>query len=233
MALILLIETTTSVCSVALAQNEEVKHINETNEPNSHSSKLSILIDELLKESGLNPMQLDAVAVSAGPGSYTGLRIGVSTAKGICYALEKPLLSVDTLESFAYGMKTLRPGFEGYFCPMIDARRMEVYSAVFESNLTLARGTQADIVDEFAYKEYLDKKPVLFFGDGASKSAEILNKHQNAFFDFEFRASAKWMYSKALQKYQMQQFEDVVYFEPFYLKDFVAHKPVVKGLKES
>lgn len=231
MATILLIETATPICSTAIEQNGKIMAINESSEPNSHSSKLSILIKELMEKANISYNMLDAVCVSSGPGSYTGLRIGVSTAKGLCYALDKPLLSAGTLQNMALGYISKHPEYTGYICPMIDARRMEVYAAIFDSNGNCIRPTSADIITESIYDEWLNENHIQFIGDGADKTRAILENKHNALFDTDFKLSATGMALMAEDLYNNHKFEDIAYFEPFYLKDFVAAKPSVKGLK--
>ncbi len=230
MATILLIETATPICSTAIEHNGTIIAVTESNEPNSHSSKLSILIKELLEKADITYNTLDAVCVSSGPGSYTGLRIGVSTAKGLCYALEKPLLAVETLQNMAHGYLSLNPEYTGYLCPMIDARRMEVYAAIFDSKGNYLRPTSADIITEDIYNQWLAKNQVRFIGDGADKTRTILENKDNVSFDTEYKISASGMAHMAEELYQQGKFEDIAYFEPFYLKDFIAAKPNVKGL---
>ena len=223
---LLLIETATSVCSVAIADEEGILAERRSTAPNAHSSQLSPFIGELLD----NPAELSAVCVSAGPGSYTGLRIGVSTAKGFCYALGIPLLSVPTLESMAAQYFADHPDYQGLVCPMIDARRMECYTAFFSPDKEL-RPTQADIIEPGIYDNYLDNNTVTFIGDGASKCFPLLSMHPNARIDESFTISARGLLPVALRKLAAGQTEDVAYFEPFYLKDFVAKKSVVRGLR--
>lgn len=231
MATILLIETATPICSTAISQNGKIVAIKESSEANAHSAKLSVLINELLAEANIAYSALDAVCVSSGPGSYTGLRIGVSTAKGLCYALEKPLIAIETLQSMALGYLQSHPGFSDYICPMIDARRMEVYAAIFDNNGKYIRNTNADIVEETTYDTWLTENKICFIGDGAKKTRPIIGYKTNVVFDTDFKLSAKGMAQMAEERYNKQQFEDIAYFEPFYLKDFVAAKPSVKGLK--
>lgn len=233
MAHILCIETATTACSVGLSRDGDILSVKETTEKNAHSAKLTLFIDELLKDNKLVFSDLDAVAVSKGPGSYTGLRIGVSTAKGLCYALGIPLIAINTLQSLAWGMakkhKDDKSGSGTLFCPMIDARRMEVYAAVYNSNLEEVRETRADIIETDSFSDYLEKSRVCFFGDGANKCKETII-HPNAVFEDDIFPSAANMSILAYQKFQQKQFEDVAYFEPFYLKDFIAGIPRVKGL---
>ena len=221
MALFLLIETATKSCSVSLSsENKIIACKEEINEQYSHAEKLTVFITELCKTQDFTIKDLDAVAVSKGPGSYTGLRIGVSTAKGLCYALDIPLISVSTLKAMACGMAQKEKS--DLYCPMIDARRMEVYNAFYNSTNKEIRGIQADIIEAYSYQKELDKK-VLFFGDGAEKCKQMI-QHPNARFIDGFFPSSKDMLEIANEKFAEKDFEDVVYFEPFYLKDFVAGK---------
>ncbi len=224
---ILMIETATAVCSVAMAEDGRVVARRECDAPNAHSTQLPLFVKELL--AGGKP---DAVGVSAGPGSYTGLRIGVSTAKGLCYALDIPLVSVPTLLGMANLYYLQHQDYQGFVCPMIDARRMECYTMVVGSQGVL-RATQADVIVPGFYDEWLDKGEVAFIGDGAAKTRDILGVHPNARFDSAFRISAEGMLPLVEQKLQLGQTEDVAYFEPFYLKDFVAKKSVVHGLRDN
>ena len=221
MALILLIETSTKSCSVSLSsENKIIACKEEVNEQYSHAEKLTVFITELFKTQDFTIKDLDAVAVSKGPGSYTGLRISVSTAKGLCYALDIPLIFVSTLRAMAFGMAQKEKS--DLYCPMIDARRMEVYNAFYNSTNKEIRGIQADIIEACSYQNELDKK-VLFFGDGAEKCKQMI-QHPNARFIDGFFPSSKDMLEIANEKFAEKDFEDVVYFEPFYLKDFVAGK---------
>lgn len=227
MSKILLIETATPVCSVALAEDGKVVALRESTSANAHSTQLPLFVKELLTIG-----KPDAVCVSAGPGSYTGLRIGVSTAKGLCYALDIPLLSVPTLLSMAVLYCRRHPEYIGYVCPMIDARRMECYTMIVESEKwKVERDTQADVIEAGCYDPWLDQAPVAFIGDGAAKTREVLGVHPNAWFDEDFRPSAEGMLVLAEEKFLRGEKEDVAYFEPFYLKDFVAKKSVVHGLR--
>lgn len=233
MAIILHIETATPVCSVALTDNERILAIRETSEKNSHSQVVTVFIDEMLRECGLLPAQLDAVSVSKGPGSYTGLRIGVSTAKGICWALDKPLISVGTPKAMALGMSqkyTQPEKLPILFAPMIDARRMEVYTGLFDENLHNIKPVYAAIIDENTFEEFIDGHIICFAGDGAEKCKAVLT-HPNFRFLHDFDASAAYLAPLAATKFAAGNFEDLAYFEPYYLKDFVAGKPNVKGLK--
>jgi tRNA threonylcarbamoyladenosine biosynthesis protein TsaB len=230
MACILHIETSTDVCSVALSEDGAVLFSKEDFNGPQHAVTLGVFIDEVLSMADSHAKLIDAVAVSCGPGSYTGLRIGVSTAKGLCYALEKPLIAISTLENIAAGYLQLHPQYTGYICPMIDARRMEVYSAIFDNKGNYIRPTNADIIIEDIYDQWLEENNILFIGDGADKTRSILEGKNNVMFDTDFKISAKGMALIAEKRYENKQFEDVAYFEPFYLKDFVAAKPSVKGL---
>lgn len=235
---ILLIETATQICSVVLAADGKVHARRESDTPNAHSTSLSVFIDEVLKESHLTPRELNAVCVSAGPGSYTGLRIGVSTAKGFCYALGIPLLSVPTLLSMAALYYRQHSDYLGLVCPMIDARRMECYTMMVKgerlkvkSEMEILRDTSADVIEAGCFDEWLDRGEVMFIGDGAEKTKEILGIHRNARYDNSFRLSAEGMLELAESRLRDGKTEDVAYFEPFYLKDFVAKKSVVHGLR--
>ncbi len=230
MGKILLLETATQICSVALAVDKKIVASRISNAPNAHSSSLAVFVAETMKESGLPFKSLDAVCVSSGPGSYTGLRIGVSTAKGLCYALGIPLIAVETLQSMTDLFISKNSSFSDYICPMIDARRMEVYTAVFDKKGTRLEPTAAKVVEENSFEEYLNKGTVAFFGDGATKTQQLLGNNRNAIYDLPFSFSAEGLLNEAFNKYEAGNFEDVAYFEPFYLKDFVAKKPTVKGL---
>ncbi len=232
MPLILHIDTATQFCSVALSKNSELLALRGSNEKNAHSGVITVFMDEILKETTYLPDDLDAIAVSMGPGSYTGLRIGVSAAKGFCYALDKPLIAVSTLQAMAAGMSDgFRSVFNTLFCPMIDARRMEVYCAIFDQNINQVREIKAEVIDEKSFQEQMKSNMVVFAGDGAEKCKPHLEKQVNAVFLDDFHSSAKFMVKLAEDKYAKMQFEDVAYFEPFYLKDFIAGMPKVKGLQ--
>ena len=218
---ILNIETSTKACSVSINCNGILINCKEiVSSGFSHSEKLLPFISQIIEKSKINMSDLAAVAVSMGPGSFTGLRIGVSTAKGICYALGIPLIAVLTLQAMAFGMaKKLKSDL---YCPMIDARRMEVYSAFYDLENNLVRKIQADIVDESSYLNFLNKD-VVFFGDGSIKIKEII-KHQNATFISDFHPSASYIGDLSYKKFRQLDFVDVAYFEPYYLKDFVGGK---------
>lgn len=216
MSLILNIETATKNCSVALAKEGKTLAIREIATQNfSHAEKLHVFIEELFAETNLKLQDLSAIAVSQGPGSYTGLRIGVSAAKGLCYALSVPLISVDTLELLARKITIT----EGIIVPMIDARRMEVFCAFFDSKYNKTRETKAEIIDETSYQDISETMHLI--GDGAMKFKDILTDAKFQYYpEIEF-PSANEMAQVSFQKFQKNQLEDVAYFEPFYLKDFV------------
>ncbi|MBC3756909.1 tRNA (adenosine(37)-N6)-threonylcarbamoyltransferase complex dimerization subunit type 1 TsaB [Hyunsoonleella sp. SJ7] len=221
MALLLNLETATTNCSVAVSQDGKTIALKQDRRNGySHAEKLHVFIDEALKIAKVDKTELDAIAISKGPGSYTGLRIGVSTAKGLSFALDKPLISVPTLEVLA---RQIEADF-GVIVPMLDARRMEVYSAIFDSNYNPLRETQAQILDENAFSEYLERGEVCFIGNGVEKTKTLIN-HPNVVFIEDKLPSANEMGMLAEQKYNQTDFEDVAYFEPYYLKDFVALKP--------
>ncbi len=228
---ILFIETATKVCSAGVASENGIIALQEDKSMQySHSSRLNGFIENVVKEAGLAFNDLNAVAVSMGPGSYTGLRIGVSAAKGLCYGLDIPLISVNTLKAMAHvALNTITPRAD-YYVPMIDARRMEVYNAVFDASLNICRETIAEIIEADAFSEYLTRGKVAFFGDGAPKCRDVIT-HSNAGFFSDINPSVEGMLEEAFQKFRDKNFEDVAYFEPYYLKDFVAGKPSVKGLR--
>jgi len=228
MALLLALETATPVCSVCLALDGKIMALRESTEPNVHSAKLTIFIEEILAQSGLTVSSLGAIAVSRGPGSYTGLRIGVAVAKGLCYGLDIPLIAVPTLRAMAEGMRG--EPIRYLYCPMIDARRMEVYCAVYSEDGQEILPVDARIITEESFSGLLQDHIILFGGDGAAKCRPILGAHQNARFQEDFRPSSRYLIPLAEEKMSLNQFENPAYFEPFYLKDFVAGKPKVKGL---
>lgn len=223
MSCILHIDTSTSVCSVAVSQDGTCLFNKEDHSGPNHSITLGIFIDETLALVDSQGIMLDAVSVSGGPGSYTGLRIGVSMAKGICYGRELKLISVPTLELLCVPVLLNHDEIEdnALLCPMLDARRMEVYAALFDRALKPIRETRADVVDENTYKQWLDERPVYFFGNGAAKCMEQIN-HPNARLIEDIEPLAKWMLPLAEKRMIQERFEDVAYYTPFYLKDFVA-----------
>lgn len=225
MSCILNIETSTETCSVAVAQDGGIIFEKINNEPNSHTKYLAKFVEEALSFAESHAIPLDAVAVSSGPGSYTGLRIGVSTAKGICYGKNVPLIAIPTLKMLCV-KPLLSDDIEdenALLCPMIDARRMEAYTAIYNRALREVREVKAEVIDATTYNEWLDKGLVYFFGNGAEKCKEIIN-HPNARFIDNVVPTAKSMLPLAELAIAKGQYEDVAYFEPFYLKDFVAIK---------
>ena len=218
MAYILNIETSTTNCSVALSQNGIVVGIKEDNNLEySHAERLHVYIDEVLKVAKISIDQLEAIAVSKGPGSYTGLRIGVSAAKGLCYALNIPLISVPTLEALAHQVEVPK----GAIVAMLDARRMEVYSAIYDANYNETRATEAEMMTPDSYQELLKSSIVYFVGNGVAKTKDLIT-HKNAQFIENKLPSAKQMCALSYSKFKSNTFEDVAYFEPYYLKDFIA-----------
>ena len=222
MAVLLSLETSSTVCSAAIHENGKLMAFSELHVAQSASSKLAVIIDDLFKVCGVKPNQLAGVGVSAGPGSYTGLRIGVATAKGLCYALNIPFISVNTLELMAYQVAGV--GSNSLLCPMLDARRMEVYYLLADRDLTILEGTDAKIIDEFSFKNWLDQCVISFFGNGSAKCKGII-RHPNARYVENISPSASILGELAFKKFESGQFEDLSSFEPFYLKDFVVKKP--------
>ncbi len=225
MACILHIETSTEVCSVAVSEDGLAVFSEEEVEGPSHAVRLGVFVDEALAFADSRGMPLDAVAVSCGPGSYTGLRIGVSMAKGICYGRNLPLIGLPTTEVLCVPVLLQQDLPEdALLCPMIDARRMEVYAAVYDRALDVKREIAADVVNESTYAAFLEEHPVYFFGNGAAKCREKI-VHPNARFLDGVYPLGKWMFPLAEKAWANQDFKDVAYFEPFYLKEFVASKP--------
>lgn len=225
MSCILNIDTSTDVCSVAVSDNGLCVYQKEDHSGPNHAVKLGIYVDEALSYCDSRGMRLDAVAVSGGPGSYTGLRIGVSMAKGICYGRDAKLISVPTLELLCVPLLLGEKVEEGaLMCPMLDARRMEVYAAIYDRSLRVIRPTAADIVEADTYKEWLDRGPVYFFGNGSGKCKETIT-HPNARFIDGVEPLARYIFPLAERRIAMEQYEDVAYYEPFYLKDFIAKTP--------
>ncbi len=218
MSIILNIETATKNCSVSIAENGVILAIRELNNGSySHAEVLHPFIVDVLKEANLTSKDIDAVAVSKGPGSYTGLRIGVSAAKGLCFAFDKPLISIDTLSSLSYSISC----DDGFIVSMLDARRMEVYASVYNTNHEQLREIKAEIIDENSFLEYLENSKVFFIGDGAHKCKEVIT-HKNAVFIDDKFPSSKELAILSYDKYKKEDFENVAYFEPFYLKDFIV-----------
>lgn len=224
---ILQIETATPVCSVAISKNGETIAKVEADAPNLHASHLTLFIEQALEKVVITRNDLTAVAISMGPGSYTGLRIGVSTAKGLCYALDIPLIAVNTLEAMAYGFVSQKAMADetSIFVPMIDARRMEVYMAQYNPQLQCVAETAARIIDEDAFAGRSENKRYVLFGSGADKFETLFGNEEMIQVETGFRNSASFFDKLAFQKFQQGIFEDVVYFEPYYLKDFIATTP--------
>jgi tRNA threonylcarbamoyladenosine biosynthesis protein TsaB len=224
MSTILHIETSTDVCSVAVSEDSQVIFQQEDHSGPNHAERLGTMVDEALSFTDNHAIPFDAVAVSGGPGSYTGLRIGVSMAKGICYGRDLKLIAVPTLELLCVPILLREiPEEDALLCPMLDARRMEVYAGIYDRALKPVREIRADIVTAETYKEYLDAHPIYFFGNGAGKCMETIS-HPNAHLIKGIEPLAKWMQPLAERRFLNEQFEDVAYYVPFYLKDFVAKK---------
>lgn len=226
MALILSIETGTDVCSVALARDGELVSLRESDEGRDHAKRVALFVDELLHETGVTPQELDALAVGMGPGSYTGLRIGVSFAKGLCYSLQIPLVAVGSLdalvevakEDFQAGILDVKDWQKAILCPMVDARRMEVYTQIFTSEGVAQGEVKAEIVSEDSFAEWRSKGNFVIFGNGAAKCQEVLADAKY----INIVPSARGLVRLAEQKLAEGKVEDIAYFEPFYLKDFVV-----------
>jgi len=217
---ILNIETSTKNCSVSVAKNGELLALKEVNNGNySHAEKLHPYIEDVLTEAKITFKELKAVAVGKGPGSFTGLRIGISAAKGLCFALNIPLIAINSLNILTHAIKINK----GFIIPLLDARRMEVYTAVYNSTYEKVKAIQAKIIDENSFKEYLNIDKVYFIGDGVEKLKHLCS-HKNAIFDNTLLPSAKEMVKLSYFKYKIGDIEDVAYFEPFYLKDFLITK---------
>lgn len=232
MALILNFDTSTEICSVNLAKNGKILFIRESSEEKSHASSLTVFIEQILGEANITVSQLDAVAVSMGPGSYTGLRIGVSTAKGLCYGSNVPFIAISTLQAMAMQLSNNTKLLKGlsdniWFCPMIDARRMEVYTAFYDLQNTEQRKISAEILDDESFQSILNERIVLFFGNGSAKFKDVC-KHKNAIFIDNIDTSSEGMVNLAEISFEKKKFEDIAYFEPFYLKDFIATIPKKK-----
>ncbi len=214
---------------MALCDNAGVISLKESNESKSHASLLTIFITEIFKENGIRARDLEAIAVSKGPGSYTGLRIGVSVAKGIAYAASIPLIGIETTLSMFWGISGNLQESNGVvkntlFCPMLDARRMEVYYAIYDTSGNTVKDISAEIISENTFNNIPESQKIIFFGDGAAKCKEVINRN-NVHFAEDFRISAAYMYNPMIQALKEHHYEDVAYFEPFYLKDFITSKP--------
>ncbi|GGD41126.1 tRNA (adenosine(37)-N6)-threonylcarbamoyltransferase complex dimerization subunit type 1 TsaB [Emticicia aquatilis] len=238
MPIILSIETSTKACSAAIHQDGKLLSVSELYNEKSSSGMLTTLIEHVVKTASLKLQEVDAIAVAKGPGSYTGLRIGVSTAKGLCFTLEKPLIAINTLEAMAFSIfdlksdaqnpvTNLQSSIVNLLCPMLDARRMEVYCAVYKADsLEVIEPTQAKIIDETSFADLLEKHQIIFFGDGAEKCRTTLGANPNAvFLNHTIYPSAKSIGALANGAFEQQQFENVADFEPFYLKEFVGTTP--------
>ena len=224
--MILCLETATKTCSVSLCDRTGIISVMESHENKSHATQLTLFIEELLKNANTRPADLEAVAVSKGPGSYTGLRIGVSVAKGIAYGVSLPLIGIDTTRSMFNGI--INTAEEKYgtdntslFCPMIDAKRMEVYYSIFDAEGKVIKGIAAEIINDKSFHEIPESVKMVFFGDGAGKCINVTS-HKNSVFENDFMVSAAFMIKAVFEEFDAGHFEDVAYFEPFYLKDFIA-----------
>jgi tRNA threonylcarbamoyladenosine biosynthesis protein TsaB len=226
--MVICLETATDICSVALCDSAGVKYLKESVDSKSHSSLLTVFIEEALRETGIRIKDLEAVAVSKGPGSYTGLRIGVSVAKGISYASSIPLISVDTTLSMFWGIsvhkEAVLPSEECLYCPMIDARRQEVYFALYDKNGSIVKPVAAEIINSTTFTDIPISRKIILFGDGAEKCKELI-KRDNVEFRDDFRVSAAHMLIPVMQALNNKRYEDIAYFEPFYLKDFITTNP--------
>lgn len=222
--MILCIETATVVCSVALCSKTEVIGLRENRDTKSHASLLTVFIGEILAEAGIKPADLEAIAVSKGPGSYTGLRIGVSAAKGIAFGANVPLIGIDTLLSMFHGLEADGTAETRLFCPMLDARRMEVYHAIYDSKGNVVKPISAEVIDENSFSDIPEEKELVLFGDGMEKIRKVLKRKNVTFADYNI--SASHMRVPAYEAFESGKLEDIAYFEPFYLKDFIATKPV-------
>ncbi len=230
MSFLLHIETATPLCSVALSQNDQLIRAVESETPNAHSSFLSVYINELLEASGIEMHQLSAVSVSNGPGSYTGLRIGLSTAKGICYGLDIPLIVISTLQILAATelMENGSVSEKSLIIPLMDARRMEVYTAAYNNQLEEITPPHAMILDQESYKDLLSSNPCIFIGDGLEKATPILSASKNFISGTQRYPKAEAMAMLAYEKYQKCEFADVAYIEPFYVKEVYTTQPKLR-----
>lgn len=224
MALLLNLETATTVCSASLSEQGRLLALRELDQGFTHAENLHAFIRDILSEANISPGQLNGIAVSKGPGSYTGLRIGVSAAKGLAYALGIPLISLDTLQVMSCGAQSLVPDESVFYCPMIDARRMEVYTCVYNTALEQVQPIEAMIVDEESIRVFSNYKKIVFFGDGMPKCRDLLSRLPGAGFIDNGFPSARYMCQLAHNKFTAGSVENVAYFEPFYLKDFLITK---------
>lgn len=228
MSLILSLETSAKVCSVAVHNRGIRVATKEIHTEHAHAGKLAVLIEEVIRESSIEPKQLAAVAVSSGPGSYTGLRIGTSTAKGLCYALNVPLISIGSLELLAHQVNAQNVS-RAYLCPMIDARRMEVYCEVFDPYLNVVQPVEAKVIEPGSFEELLSRHKIIFFGDGSDKCRDLIT-HPNAAFISGVYAAASEMGAPAYRKFEQREFQSLSDFEPRYLKEFMIKKPAAKAV---
>jgi tRNA threonylcarbamoyladenosine biosynthesis protein TsaB len=227
--MVICFETATNLCSVALCSSAGIISLKESTDLKTHASMLTVFIEEILKENRITAKELEAVAVGKGPGSYTGLRIGVSVAKGIAYAASIPLIGIETTLSMFWGLvdriEEITDVEENtLFCPMIDARRMEVYHAIYDSHGRTKKRISAEIIKENTFADIPEFEKIIFFGDGAAKCKEVI-KRKNVYFADDFKISASHMQKPVYQAIDNQHFEDVAYFEPLYLKDFITSIP--------
>jgi len=229
MALILHLETASPVCSVAISRGGQVFSVKESSEDKSHAKRLTVFIDDILNVNDLTVSDLDAISLSLGPGSYTGLRIGTSVAKGLAYGAGKPLIGIPTLQALAVQLVNRQPVTGALLCPMLDARRMEVYAAIYTPGLEELNPVEAVVIDQDSFSGILDKQPVWFFGTGSDKAKEVI-VHPNARFADGIQLSAACQSLLAEQAYNRKDFLDTAYFEPHYLKEFIATVPKNKLL---
>lgn len=227
--MIICLETATNLCSVALCNSAGVISLRESDESKSHASMLTVFINEIFKETGIMAHDLEAVAVSKGPGSYTGLRIGASVAKGIAYAASIPLIGIETTISMFWGIsgnlnESHRADMDTLYCPMLDARRMEIYYAIYNAAGKPVKDIAAEIITEESFAGIPESQRIIFFGDGSAKCKKVI-KRSNIYFADDFRISATHMHKPVIQAIKEHNYEDVAYFEPFYLKDFITSKP--------
>ena len=227
--MIICLETATELCSVALIDSSGVISLKESNESKSHASLLTLFIEEILKENSIRASDLDAIAVSKGPGSYTGLRIGVSAAKGLAYSAALPLIGIDTTLSMFYGISVndFQPDYEEndtIFCPMLDARRMEIYYALYDNNGKILKDITAEIITADTFSNFPESQKIVLFGSGAAKCLDVI-KRKNIHHADDFRISASHMLKPVYDDFNKGRFEDVAYFEPLYLKDFITSQP--------
>jgi tRNA threonylcarbamoyladenosine biosynthesis protein TsaB len=225
--MIICLETATNLCSVALCDRKGIVAARESDESKSHSALLTVYIRDLLRESGIRAADLEAVAVSRGPGSYTGLRIGISAAKGMAFAASIPLIGVETLFSMYHGIMEIKGNdlpLNTLFCPMIDARRMEVYYTIYDTTGRILKNISAGVIDRDSFRDIPESHKIVFFGDGAAKCKNVITRGNIQFYD-DYRISASHMSRPAFKALEERQFEDIAYSEPLYLKDFITTKP--------